>query len=121
MDYSIEDFGANGFSVVPQVLSSERCKLMHSTALRSIHKPVEPYELESTLGYPGAPPLDSDEGKTTIRRLRDAYDRHDIWRQWAHDPVLFIWGSSHLIRGPFCLRPNQDLYFNQGCGPIQLH
>lgn len=84
----VAGFKKNGFVVIPQVVSPERCDVMHRTGLEELSKPKEPYELESTLGYPGAPDPESPEGLTTIRRLKSAYSRHALWREWAHDPTL---------------------------------
>ncbi len=84
----IRSFKQNGFVVIPQIIPSKRAELMYRTALDQFHHPTRPYELESALGYPGAPQPTSLEGKATIRRLRSAYDRHELWRQWAHDPTL---------------------------------
>jgi len=96
-----QDFLTNGFILIPQAVSKERCELMSRIACEQLNDPVEPYELEAYLGYPGAPDLYSPEGKTAIRRLRNIYDRHPLWRQWAHDFSLLdyigsLLGSSEL-------------------------
>lgn len=82
------DFEKNGFAVIPQVIPAERCDVMQRAAQAAINTPTQPYELEAALGYPGAPVLESLEGQTTIRRLKSAYSRAELWREWAHDPTL---------------------------------
>lgn len=84
----IQDFEKNGFIVIPQMLPADRIDLMHQIARQQLDDLIEPYELESALGYPGAPSPESPEGKTTIRRLKQAYARDTVWQQWAQDPAL---------------------------------
>ena len=46
-----------------------------------------PVEYETVLGYPGAPASFDAPGGRTIRRLRGAYERDAIFRDWAADPA----------------------------------
>lgn len=46
-----------------------------------------PIEYETELGYPGAPASFDAPGGRTIRRLRGAYDRDAVFRDWAAEPA----------------------------------
>ena len=46
------------------------------------------FELESEVGYPGAPKDNKTEGGKTIRRLLQAYDRHPIFSSWSRSGLI---------------------------------
>lgn len=79
----IKVFKQHGFLVVPNAVPRSEIEVMHALIEKSLHKPTEPFELESSLGYPGSPTNLNSAGKNTIRRLKDAYMRHTQWRNWA--------------------------------------
>jgi phytanoyl-CoA hydroxylase len=45
----------------------------------------QPFELEQEVDYPGSPKTQSEQGGDTIRRLKMAYTRDVIFKNWAED------------------------------------
>lgn len=85
MNYDPAEFGENGYLVVPGLVGGERLAAMQSAADNALADPQQPWELETQLGYPGAPKSHDMAGGDTIRRLLNAYDRNPLWAQWALD------------------------------------
>lgn len=88
MNINQKAFRANGFVVIPNFITVQECAIMHQRITHSLTDPGDPYELESTVGYPGAPSPKTTMGKTAIRRLLDAYSRDPLWKEFAHNPKL---------------------------------
>ena len=94
------DLARDGFLVIRRLASPETCTQLLQTVHGELNKPSEPsgpsgpIEYEADLGYAGAPADRDAVGGTTIRRLRQAYQRHPLLAQWATNPELIN-----------CLRP----------------
>jgi len=84
----IRHFQQRGYLVLPNYLSGERLVRMRERAVESCESPSEPWELESQLAYPGAPLGRDHSGGATVRRLLGAYQRDEMWAQWARSPGL---------------------------------
>jgi phytanoyl-CoA hydroxylase len=63
---------------------------------------VPPLEYEADVGYPGAPTSRDSAGGLTARRLRDAYQRDDCYRDWARAPLL-VGMLEQLLTEPVCV------------------
>ena len=81
-------FGRDGFVVVRHLASPETCAGLRDVIQGELEQPVGPIEYEADLGYPGAPADRDASGGKTIRRLRQAIDRHPVFAEWAADPGL---------------------------------
>lgn len=81
----IESFNKDGYLVFKGMVSPTTCELMLAVTQDHLQRAVPPLEYESDVGYPGAPASIDAPGGKTIRRLRDAYRRHDCFQSWAQD------------------------------------
>jgi phytanoyl-CoA hydroxylase len=84
----IAAFETDGYLVLPGLVSAANCAQMVAVTNQHLHAAVAPLEYESEVGYAGAPSSLESVGGRTARRLRDAYQRHESYRQWAVDPLL---------------------------------
>lgn len=76
-------FQQQGFLIVRQLAKPETIQALQNAAKRNIENPVQPWELESSTGYPGAPNSVEAPGGDTIRRLLNAVCRDKAWADWA--------------------------------------
>ena len=60
-------------------------ELMISVVQEQLRAAAPPVEYEAEVGYAGAPTSLDAPGGRTVRRLRDAYHRHECFRVWAED------------------------------------
>lgn len=79
----IDQFNRDGFLVLRQRGSASLCAAMTVAVETQLQTLVQPLEFEADLGYPGAPASRSAEGGLTVRRLRGAFGRGAIFREWA--------------------------------------
>jgi phytanoyl-CoA hydroxylase len=84
----IDGFQSDGFLVLRRRVAPAVCEQMLAVARAHLRDKVAPIEYESDVGYPGAPPTRDAPGGTTVRRLRQAYQRHLCFRGWAEDAAL---------------------------------
>jgi phytanoyl-CoA hydroxylase len=61
---------------------------MRSVVTAHLQSTVAPVEYEAEVGYAGAPSSLDAVGGRTVRRLRNAYQRHPVFARWASDPRL---------------------------------
>src|SRR5262249_43198891 len=81
----------HGFVVVRGLVSPERCDELKAIASRQLDEAAQPLEFEADLRYPGAPVSKHAPGGHTVRRLLDAYVRHELMREWATAPEIKGW------------------------------
>lgn len=81
-------FRDDGFVVVPGLAPGTMVATMRQVTEAQLAERRPPLELEADVGYPGAPASRTSPGGQAIRRLRGAYERHEVFRQWAHYPPL---------------------------------
>ncbi|WP_019139788.1 phytanoyl-CoA dioxygenase family protein [Noviherbaspirillum massiliense] len=81
----IEEFRDRGYLVFRNMVPALACELMLSVTQQQLHAAQPPLEYEAVLGYPGAPASLDAPGGRTVRRLRDAYRRHECFRLFAED------------------------------------
>ena len=84
----IAAFETDGFLILPRLVSAVDCAEMASITNQHLRDAVAPLEYESAVGYAGAPTSLDSVGGRTARRLRDAYQRHASFREWAVNPLL---------------------------------
>lgn len=81
-------FETDGYLILPRLVSSTQCAEMVAVTDQHLHDAVAPLEYEAEVGYAGAPTSVDSVGGRTARRLRDAYQRHRSFRDWAVNPLL---------------------------------
>lgn len=87
-DIEIEQFRNDGYLVLRGMVPAPACELMRSVTREHLRAEIAPVEYEADVGYPGAPPSLDAPGGRTVRRLRNAYGRHECFRLWAEDRRL---------------------------------
>jgi len=80
-DEQIAEFETNGFLLLKKFAEPELCDAIYEKAKEHLHKHIEPIESEEEyqsdiLGEAASP------SSSTIRRLRQVYDREDVFRGW---------------------------------------
>ncbi|TWG81466.1 phytanoyl-CoA hydroxylase [Cupriavidus gilardii J11] len=86
-----EAFRRQGYVVVRGLAAPSVCDAIERVAREQLKSAVAPLEYEAELGYPGAPKSRDAVGGGTVRRLRQAYDRDPVFRQWAtEEPVASL-------------------------------
>ncbi len=81
-------FHADGYIVLRGFAPPQVCDRIEQVTRAQLAAAVPPVEYEAELGYPGAPASRDAAGGGTVRRLRQAYGRDQVFRQWASDPAL---------------------------------
>lgn len=80
-------FYKQGFLVLKQFTSAERCDAILAVAKKHLDEKIEPIESEEEYSLEK-----KDSMFTTVRRLRQVYDRHELFKEWMTDekmrPVL---------------------------------
>lgn len=84
----IEQFERDGYLIIRGMAPPALCQRMRAVAAEHLREAVPPLEYESEVGYAGAPASLDAPGGRTARRLRNAWQRHQVFRDWAQDPVL---------------------------------
>jgi phytanoyl-CoA hydroxylase len=98
----IQQFKIDGYLVLPNLLSTDKCTQLRELIERHLQQRVEPYELEADVHYPGAPESESAVGGATIRRLLMAFQRDQLLQDLARFPatttaIQQILDSEHLF------------------------
>ncbi len=83
-----EHFQRDGFLIFRKFCPLEVLSQIRKSVAKNLEPLIEPVELESDLGYPGAPKSRSDEGGKTVRRLLQAYQRGEPFSTWALNPDI---------------------------------
>jgi len=102
----ISQFIQNGYLILKNAADHDFVSKLSDITNQYLKERVEPLELETTVQYPGAPKSIKDEGGQTIRRLRHAYERHDLYRQWANDAKIIECIKQILQTDCLYLNPN---------------
>lgn len=98
----IAAFHNQGYLVLPGFAPTALCKALRQLTHEHLASAVAPLEYEADVGYPGAPSSLDAPGGRTVRRLRGAYQRHPLLREWAaHPPLVAALGQ--LLQEPPCL------------------
>ncbi len=94
-----------GYVILPQVATPEQLVQLRATTEAELAARHEPFELEADVQYPGAPVSAAAEGGQTIRRLLQAYTRHEVYQNWAEHPAVTasvkqLLGCEQLLLSP---------------------
>lgn len=84
----IQQFKIDGYMVLPSVLNIDTLADLRAKTQQHLEQRIQPYELEAEVQYPGSPPSVEAQGGTTIRRLKLAYQRHEIFKQIAELAII---------------------------------
>lgn len=84
----IEQFHKDGYLIFRGMVAPETCVQMQALAQRHLQEEVAPLEYEADVGYDGAPDSLEALGGRTVRRLRGAFARDPLLRDWALDPLI---------------------------------
>jgi phytanoyl-CoA hydroxylase len=79
----LEEFEKNGFLLLRSFVNKKRCDLIKDLAKVHLEYEVEPIETEYE--YIG---IEKPEYKSTIRRLRQVYDRDKVFKEWMQEPAM---------------------------------
>ncbi|RYA24220.1 phytanoyl-CoA dioxygenase family protein [Malaciobacter halophilus] len=71
----IEEFNENGFLLIRNFASEELCNKILEKANYHLDNKIQPIESEQEY-------LKIDEENITVRRLRQVYDREDVFKEW---------------------------------------
>ncbi len=99
-------FIQNGYLILKSVADPDFLVKLRQETDDQLRHNIEPFELEAMLQYPGAPLSVTDEGGETIRRLRQVYDRHELYREWAKNPLVISSIQQILQCEQLFLNPN---------------
>lgn len=95
-DEQVATLRKNGLVVVRGLVDADRIAQLRHIAQTQLDQRVAPLELESELGYPGAPVSLEAEGGRTVRRLLDAWSRGDAYRAWAAGTSIRDWMTAYF-------------------------
>jgi phytanoyl-CoA hydroxylase len=98
----VEQFRNDGYLLFNKLASPADCETMVAVVRDHLERQVPPVEYEAELGYAGAPSSLDAPGGRTVRRLRSAYQRDAVFREWAEDPRIAGW-LRQLFAEPLCL------------------
>ncbi len=98
----LEQFRQDGYLVFRGMAAPAICEQMLAVTQRHLREAVAPLEYEAEVGYPGAPDSLDAPGGRTVRRLRRAYGRDQVFRTWAQDSRLLT-KLNQLLGEPACL------------------
>jgi len=78
----IAEFNTNGFLLLKNFADSKLCDAIHIKAQEHLKNQIAPIESEEEY-------LRTGNSTSTIRRLRQVYDREDIFKQWMTNKEIF--------------------------------
>ncbi len=84
----VEQFAQDGYLIVRRMAAPAACAAMRAIAMEQLHAAAAPLEYEAEVGYAGAPASLDAPGGRTVRRLRNAWQRHECFRAWGQDAAL---------------------------------
>ncbi len=114
-------FQENGYLVKTNFIEESLLKKIQSTVIDHLNNRVPPFELEQEVDYPGSPKTQDEKGGDTIRRLRLAYGRDAVFKQWAENQqvnaalkTLFDSQSLYLVQSHHnCVMTKQPQYSSE--------
>lgn len=95
-DEQVATLRKEGLVVVRGLVDADRIATLRHIAQAQLDQRVAPLELETDLGYPGAPASLEAEGGRTVRRLLDAWSRDAAYRQWAVSRPIRDWMTAYF-------------------------
>jgi len=98
----IQAFRQDGYLLLKGFVAAPICAQMLTLTQAHIAQAVAPLEYEADVGYRGAPASRDAPGGGTARRLRNAWQRHEQFRDWAAAPPLVAM-LHQLFDEPVCV------------------
>lgn len=77
----VEEFKTSGFLLIRNYADPKRCDQIREKALEHLAQKIEPIESEEEY-------LQKESSSTTVRRLRQVYDRDPLFAQWMTNPDI---------------------------------
>lgn len=77
----VEEFKTNGFLLIRNYADPKRCDQIREKALEHLAQKIEPIESEEEY-------LQKESSSTTVRRLRQVYDRDPLFAAWMTNPDI---------------------------------
>lgn len=84
----VEQFQRDGYIIVRGMGDASITERMLQATLEGVEQDIAPIEYEAELHYPGAPDSLESEGGKTIRRLKQAHGRGEVFTEWLSSPDL---------------------------------
>ena len=84
----VQQFKIDGYLRLPKILSSNEVELLRAKTSSNLSNRIEPFELEASVNYPGAPESTEATGGNTIRRLLEAYQRDELFAALAENKTV---------------------------------
>lgn len=78
-------FHTHGYLILRSLAGQSECATLLAAARAALEQAAAPVELETDVGYAGAPTSREAEGGQTVRRLLDADSRGTPYREWTRD------------------------------------
>lgn len=95
-DEQVAALRKNGLVVVRGLVDADRVASLRRIAQEHLDLREGPLELEADVGYPGAPTSQQAQGGRTVRRLLDAWSRHEAFRAWATSAPIQAWMQAYF-------------------------
>ncbi|MDF1880259.1 phytanoyl-CoA dioxygenase family protein [Sulfurimonas sp. MAG313] len=92
-DKQINSYNQNGFLLLKKFADSHVCDSIYKKALEHLNKHVEPIESEEEY-------LGTDTSNSTVRRLRQVYDREVVFKDWMHNKDILAILEQLLGKNP---------------------
>lgn len=77
----VEEFKTNGFLLIRNYADPKRCDQIREKALEHLAQKIDPIESEEEY-------LQKESSSTTVRRLRQVYDRDPLFAAWMTNPDI---------------------------------
>lgn len=87
-EQQVEHFVRFGYVILPNAADSTEINNLREVTEAQLAAHQAPFELEADVHYPGAPLNRDAVGGQTIRRLLNAYARHEAYTRWAEKPLI---------------------------------
>ncbi|MGH1428062.1 MAG: phytanoyl-CoA dioxygenase family protein [Arenicella sp.] len=99
-------FIRDGYLVLPNLLDEQELASLRAKTHEHLQENIQPFERETDVHYPGAPESEDAPGGGTIRRLLQAYSRHQLYRSRAENSTVVDIIKSLLQAESLYLTPN---------------
>lgn len=82
-------FKDNGYLVKKGFVKLETLSDLQNKVLDHLKNRIQPFELEQEVNYPGSPKTLAETGGDTIRRLKLAYSRDAVFKNWSEHKNVY--------------------------------
>lgn len=85
-DKQIKFFNKYGYLIMKKCVSHSAIDEIQNKVSIHLSQRITPFELEQEVQYPGSPLTQKELGGDTIRRLKMAYSRDEVFKNWSQNP-----------------------------------